>query len=189
MAKNNERIQEILKTEVDPVYKELAVKIQELDSKHVPHMLARMATPEQAKILNMIESPIEEIAQELNLDKETVEMNLQVMFERGLAHRGRTGWHLIRNFRGARDNIGSANSKYDDDLFFDLLSHREAEQRNDMIEQVTRGELPQVRQAMRVVPRWQAIKDVPGVLPCEDVREILKASAPIAVMNCPCKYI
>jgi hypothetical protein len=42
---------------------------------------------------------------------------------------------------------------------------------------------------MRVIPRWKAIKDLPGVLPCEDVREILKASAPITAMNCPCKKL
>jgi hypothetical protein len=27
----------------------------------------------------------------------------------------------------------------------------------------------------RVVPKWKTIKDIPGVMPCEDIREILKA--------------
>lgn len=189
MGKNDEKIEEILKTEVNPVYKELAVKLQEPDSIHMPHMLARLATLDQARVLNMIESPIEEIAGELSLDKETVERNLQVMFERGLAHHGKTGWHLIRNWRGARDTIASSNSRYDDDLFFDLTSAKEAQQRDDMIEQVINGELSHVRQAMRVIPRWRAIKDIPGVLPCEDVREIFRASAPIAIVHCPCKNI
>ncbi|UCH42468.1 MAG: hypothetical protein JSW16_06545, partial [Dehalococcoidales bacterium] len=101
MARDDEKVREILKTEVDPVYKELAAKVGEADSIHMPHMLARLVTLEQAKILNMIESPIEEIAEKLNLDKETVGKNLQVMMEKGLAHRGRTGWHLIRSWRGA----------------------------------------------------------------------------------------
>jgi Fe-S-cluster-containing hydrogenase component 2 len=42
---------------------------------------------------------------------------------------------------------------------------------------------------MRVLPRWKAIKDIPGVLPCEDVREVFKEAEPIAVLNCPCKKI
>jgi len=189
MAKNDEKVQEILKTEVDPVYKELAAKVGEADSIHMPHMLARLATLEQAKILNMIESPIEEITEKLSLDKETVENHLQVMSEKGLAHKGRTGWHLIRSWRGARDTVASSNSKYDDDLFFDLTSAKEAQQREDMVNQVVSGELSQVRQAMRVVPRWQTIKDIPGILPCEDVKGILEAATLIAVVHCPCKNI
>ena len=31
-----------------------------------------------------------------------------------------------------------------------------------------------VRQTQRVVPRYQAIKDIPGVMPCEDMRAIAK---------------
>jgi ferredoxin len=30
------------------------------------------------------------------------------------------------------------------------------------------------RPVQRVVPRWKAIKDIPGVMPCEDIRELLK---------------
>ena len=30
-------------------------------------------------------------------------------------------------------------------------------------------------QIFRVIPRWKAIKDIPGVMPCEDMREIVRA--------------
>jgi ferredoxin len=41
---------------------------------------------------------------------------------------------------------------------------------------------------MRVLPRWESIKDIEGVMPCEDVREIVK-QRPIAILGCPCKKI
>ena len=111
------------------------------------------------------------------------------MFERGLLHHGKTGWHLNRSWRAARDSVAGSNAKYDDDLFFDLLAHKELLQRNEVVDQIKRGEMETVRQGMRVVPRWESIKDMEGVLPCEDVREIAKASVPIAILECPCKKI
>jgi Pyruvate/2-oxoacid:ferredoxin oxidoreductase delta subunit len=41
---------------------------------------------------------------------------------------------------------------------------------------------------MRVVPAYRAIKDIPGVLPCEDFRQILRAQELIAVVPCSCRY-
>ncbi|MHA1606242.1 MAG: 4Fe-4S dicluster-binding protein [Candidatus Freyarchaeota archaeon] len=41
----------------------------------------------------------------------------------------------------------------------------------------------------RVVPAYKAIKDLPGVLPCEDIREILKANSKIAVVPCSCRTV
>ena len=189
MSRDDKKIQEVLKQELDPIYKELAVKLQEPDSVHMPHILARLATLQQARILLMVESPVEEIAEKLGVDKETVENDLQIMFEKGLAHHGRSGWHLTRSWRAARDSVAGSSPKYDDDLFFDLVSAKEVVQRNEQVEAVARGDIPAIRQAMRVLPRWKSIKDIPGVLPYEDVREVFKEAEPIAVLNCPCKKV
>ena len=40
----------------------------------------------------------------------------------------------------------------------------------------------------RIVPAWESIKDIPGTLPCEDFREILKAQRRIAIVPCSCRY-
>jgi NAD-dependent dihydropyrimidine dehydrogenase PreA subunit len=40
----------------------------------------------------------------------------------------------------------------------------------------------------RVLPRWKAIKDIPGVMPCEDLREILKHhEGRISSVRCICR--
>jgi len=42
----------------------------------------------------------------------------------------------------------------------------------------------------RVVPRWKAIKDIPGVMPSEDIREILKPEdGKLSASRCMCKQI
>jgi NAD-dependent dihydropyrimidine dehydrogenase PreA subunit len=40
----------------------------------------------------------------------------------------------------------------------------------------------------RIVPAYKAIKDLPGVLPCENYPELLKAQDLIAVTPCSCRY-
>ena len=53
---------------------------------------------------------------------------------------------------------------------------------------IKRGEkIPPVLKMSRVVPKWRTIKDIPGILPCEDAREILKSASLIVVHKCPCR--
>ncbi len=40
---------------------------------------------------------------------------------------------------------------------------------------------------MRIVPAYKAIKDLPGVAPHEDFRELLKAQERISLIPCPCR--
>ncbi|MEM1659504.1 MAG: 4Fe-4S dicluster-binding protein [Candidatus Jordarchaeales archaeon] len=41
----------------------------------------------------------------------------------------------------------------------------------------------------RVIPAYKAVKDSPDLLPCEDIREILKANSKIAVVPCSCRTV
>ena len=189
MGLDMDKMEAILSENVDPVYKSVATKMQEPDSTHLPHILARLANLQQARILDMIKSPPEDIAKTLGVDTDTVKKDLQVMYERGLLHKGSSGWHLNRSWPAARDSVGGSNAKYDDDTLFDLIAHKELMDRNVVIDQVKNGEIEKVRQGMRVIPRWASVKDIEDVLPCEDVKEILNASKPIAILDCPCKKI
>ena len=189
MPLNMDKIEEMIRKDVDPVYKSLAAKLQEPESKHMPHILARVANLRQARILDMLGSPPLEIAGTLGIEPELVEKDLQILFERGMLHRGRNGWHLNRSWRAARDSIAGSSSVYDDDVFFDLVAHKELTDRTALLDQIEKGKATNVRQGMRVIPRWASIKNIKGVLPCENVMEILRAAKPIAILDCPCKKI
>jgi len=54
---------------------------------------------------------------------------------------------------------------------------------DESVELIAGGEQPM----WRIIPRWKSIKDVPGVLPFEDPREILKSQEILALVHCPCK--
>jgi hypothetical protein len=180
MFRTEAKVQQMLKKNVDPVYRELSAKLKEPNSEIMPRLLEKMMNLEQAKIINALPASPADIAQQLNLDKATVDKHMQEMFEKGLLYPGKTGWHMTRSWAELHDSAGSANPKYDNDEFFDLAFAESDEQVKKRIDEVLKGEAKVIRQSMRVVPRWKSIKDIPGVLPCEDIRQIFAASNPIA---------
>lgn len=175
---------------VDPIFKELAAKVGKPNSETVPFLLAKLVNLEQAKILMELSASAETIAKKLNVEKSLIDNNMQELQEKGLVFPGKSGWHMTRSWGSLHDSAGSANiDKYPqnlDDEFFDLFQIATKEDKEQRVEDAVTGKAP-LRQSMRVVPRWKAIKDIPGVLPYEDIREILKKSDPIVLIPCACK--
>lgn len=175
--------------DIEPVYREIAGKITREENKALPKVIKKIANLEQAAILRELPNAVEAISNKLMLDQEMVEKHLQYLFERGLATPGRRGWNLVNHLVLVKDLVASANTKYDDIELFDLLKEMSLEGYDNLAERVKRGEkIPPVTQVMRVVPKWRSIKDIPGVLPVEDMREIFK-NPPIVVHNCPCRVV
>jgi DNA-binding transcriptional ArsR family regulator len=187
-------------TKIEPIYQEVAHKIYKDENKTLPKVLKKIANLRQAKIMRelpataeefnkkLAPTTAEEIAKKLGFKKATVEKDLQYLFERGLVNSGRNGYNIVfASLIGLKDGVASANAKYDDNEVFDLLVQMSLEYPKSLPGRIKRGEkIPPVRQAMRVVPKWRTIKDIPGVLPIEDVREIFKDNPPIVVHRCPC---
>ena len=176
-------------TKIDPIYQEVASKITKEENKALPRVVKMIANLRQAKIMRELPLTAEAIAQKLMLKKATVDKDLQYLYERGLVSPGRKGWYLVNNLVLVKDRCGSANHKYDDDKFFDLLREMSLESSDNLEERVKNGEKITVREGMRVVPKWRTIKDIPGILPIEDLREIFKVNPPIVVHNCPCRVV
>ncbi|MCJ7832767.1 MAG: hypothetical protein MUQ20_00075, partial [Deltaproteobacteria bacterium] len=175
---------------IEPIYREIAGKITKEENKTLPIVLKKIANLEQARILRELPNTVEVIAENLASDKSIVEKNLQYLYERGLVTPGRKGWNLVNHLVLLKDRVGSANPKYDDHELFDLLREISLENSDNLAERLKRGEkIPPIRQGMRVVPKWRSIKDIPGVLPIEDMRQIFKADSPIVVHNCPCRVV
>ncbi|MGA3084050.1 MAG: 4Fe-4S dicluster domain-containing protein [Thermodesulfobacteriota bacterium] len=175
---------------IGPIYQELAVKIGKPNLKNLPLLLAKLANPEEARILNALSASSEALAKQLNLNQEVVEKHLKALFEKGLVFQGKTGWHLTRTWGGLHDSAGSADVVKHKDVFdkafFKLLQATSEEDREQRIDDVLNNKAP-LRRSMRVIPRWKSIKNIPGLLPYEDIRQIFKASDPIALVPCACK--
>ena len=177
-------------SQIHPIYKELATKMNAPNNKALPKLLQKIANLEQARIASALPSTVENIASKLALDKEKVAKQLQYLFERGLVAPGRSGWNMINNIGIFKDRVASTNDKYDDDEVFDLARAMSLEDSKSLKGRIKRGEkIPSVRKIMRVVPKWRAIKDIPGILPIEDAREIFKNKPPIVVHKCPCRMV
>lgn len=189
MKRTRKNIEKMLKKEIAPEYRELAVKIKEPDSVIMPYVLEKLMNLEQAKILNALPDSPENIAKRLNLSQEVVDKHLQEMFEKGLLYPGRSGWHLTRSWGSLHDSAGSSNPKYDNDDFFDLAFAMSDEKVKKQINEVLTGQIKTIRQAMRVIPRWRSIDGIPGVLQNEDIREIFRGADPIVLLPCACKNI
>ena len=81
------------------------------------------------------------------------------------------------------------NTKFDKELgpeYFALWRQLLLEQRPERMKKRAEQKGPPIG---RIIPRWKSIKDIPGILPFEDVREILKAHGPLGVLHCSCKRI
>jgi len=173
---------------LDPIYLELAEKMNAKESKYIPLILAKLATPEQARLIRELPAPSEEIGRKLQMDKALVEKHLKEMMEKGLVVITKHGARMVRNTLQLHDS-GTNNPKYEKLLgneYLDLWAAYQLEEHFpaliDTLVGVDRGFA-----YSRIVPRWKSIEDVPGVLPCEDIREIMKSQEVIALVPCPCK--
>ena len=187
--RTNEKIKEMLNRPVDPVYRELAAKLQTPNSEIMPRVLERLMTLQQATILNSLPATPAEIAEKLKISQEIVDKEMQEMFEKGILFPGRSGWHMTRSWGALHDSTGSSDTKFLSDEFIDLAFVEHEEQIQGGIDKVLSGEEKTYRTGMRVVPRWRSIKDIPDILPIEDVRQILKSVDKIAVVDCACRKI
>ncbi len=173
---------------IEAVYQELAGKITKEDNKALPRVLKMIANLEQANILRELPNTVEAVAKKLALDEKKVSQDMQYLYERGLVSPGKKGWYLVNHIVLVKDNVASANPKYDDIELFDLMHEMSLENSDNLEERLKNGEKIPVVKVMRVVPKWKSIKDIPGILPIEDIREIFK-NPPIVVHNCPCRVV
>ena len=177
-------------SQIDSIYDKLAAKMIPPGSKRMPKLLQKIANLEQARIMYELPGTAENVANKLGLDKAQVEKQLQYLYERGVATPGRRGWNMVTRFGLMKDLVGSANPKYDDAEVFALTREISLEDSMNLAERLKKGEkIPPLMQIMRVVPKWRSIKDIPGVLPIEDTREIFKNVSPIVVHRCPCRIV
>ena len=171
---------------LDPVYKELAAKLGQGNSNTVPQILDRLANLEQARIVRELPAPSEEIAKRLHLDKAVVDGHLQELVEKGLVFPTKKGPQMARNVEQLHD-AALGNPKYDEQLggeYFDLFAEfMDREILDDMVKTYVSGDVPK----WRIIPRWKSIQNIPGTLPNEDIREILKSQETLALLHCPCK--
>lgn len=201
--------------EVEVEYQELAGRMNYDGSKYLPRILKKAFSLEQARLAldfeissqeiasllgiskNEVEGKaqqyqVEALSKKLNINKETVDQHIQYMFEVGFAFPTKRGWRWARTAEQAKDS--QSNPKYDEQLgdeYFDLW---EAFQKieaypTSYVQRIAAAESEGGPPRFRIIPARKSLKDVEGIVPEDNLEEVLKLYSTIAVEHCPCKRL
>ena len=155
-------------------------------------ILENLLTPEQAQIVASLPGTAEEVTEKTGLDLAMVKKELDNLFYAGVDF-PKGDYNDRQYFRFAR-SIGQFHDATQASRGRDVVKDRDFYRlwhdfvMNEWYPSVggLYAQLPQPRS--RIIPAYNAIKDLPDILPCEDIREIYKAQQRIAVVPCSCRY-
>jgi ferredoxin len=202
MDENVRKAEAMIKKVIDPIYKEVAKRVQAglENSKYFPWIMERLMNLDQARLVIALpdkdrENSLgrlevsEKFAGKLNLDKKTADSYVRQLYEKGLLFPTGKGPQLPRTMGQWLDTQNNFN--YDQELrdeYYALIGlFSDYELGPPREERIAQRIAAQLKGTSGIIPRWKAIKDIPGVLPGEDVRELLKAQDDFAVLHCACR--
>jgi Pyruvate/2-oxoacid:ferredoxin oxidoreductase delta subunit len=161
-------------------------------SKRLRTILEDLMTEEQARMVAALPGTPQEVAEKTSIEEDKVKEELEALFFNGVIF-PRGDFNNREYFRFAR-SIGQFHDATQATKQRDVVKDRKFyelwhdfvmnEWYPDMGKMIAASEQPR----SRIIPAYKAIKDLPGVLPYEDFREVIKAQDKIAVVPCSCRY-
>ncbi|UCD58270.1 MAG: winged helix-turn-helix transcriptional regulator, partial [Candidatus Hydrogenedentota bacterium] len=171
-------------------YTLLAEKHGYRDSPRYRRVLEYLLTPQQARLAVELPMPPEELAQKVGMDVAAVTKELDDLYDKGVIFpknfQTREHYRFARSIMQLHDATQSALSldPVKDHALYELWEEAcNVDWYPDVAAAFAQAEKPM----SRVIPAYQAIKDIPGVLPHENMREILQAQELIAICSCSCR--
>jgi len=176
----------------DDPYQTLMSNLRYPESSRLRAILENLLTSEQARIAAALPGTAAEVAQKTGIDPDTVEKALDDLFYAGVVF-PKGDFENREYYRFARA-IGQFHDASQASRGRDVVKDREFYQlwqdfvMNEWYPNMGKlyAQAPQPRS--RIVPAYNAIKDMPDILPSENIREIFKAQRRIAVVPCSCRY-
>lgn len=174
----------------EPVYVVLAARILDSDPFYSPRILKKLLTLEQAEIVRHLPASTDELARALGRDAQEVDRILSGLVKRGVLVRTGTGQIQLVPTMVHLQDYTTANPAFDSAGDEDLYEmHRALRTSRWYLERVA-ALMHGGGQRVCVLPRWRAIEHIPGVMPCEDLREVLKAyDGRLSTSRCGCRVI
>jgi len=176
------------------VYDRIATKCGCPGSSFIPTILSLATDLVEARaILEMPVSSIEELAAKLSMDKDATSRVIHRLYEKGLVlPRKKGGFRAFYSVTELKDTL-PANPKFDAEYgsrFFDLwdefFDSAEIRRYRDLLLATENRTKP----LMRLIPKWKAIKDVPGAMWFDDIRHLLLSCEDSLALNyCSCRRI
>lgn len=181
IEKQKMKVEEILGAplpELDPVYIEGAKVYMKMSPNTfiTPYLMSEVYTRDEMRMVSCLPAPAREVAEKTGFDEEFAEKTLSEMELMGkilasnVADPRVYSPHL--NMVAFRDSIGTGRIAHDMDWMPYIKAYKLMDEwiRVDYSPEAaaaTAGE-------MRVIPKWESIKDLPGVMYCENMRELIE---------------
>ncbi|MDD5288525.1 MAG: 4Fe-4S binding protein [Dehalococcoidales bacterium] len=178
----------------DDAYEVLMAKIGFPGSVRLRIIMEEMMTPDQAQMVAVLPGSAKDVAAKTGFNVGRVKSSLEELFYKGaVLPRGdfhnRTEYRWMRSIGQFHDSAMASETldiKKDRphfELWYDFVMNEMYPRFAERFLAASKGRRPWTR----IVPAWQSIKDLPGVLPCENFHEILKAQSRIATAPCSCR--
>ena len=163
-------------------------------SERYRRILEFLMTPRQAQLVQQLPMPPEELAQKEELPLETVTADLDELFLKGVVFprnfETRETYRFARNvmqLHDASESLWGLDSLYSEQqkqdlwrLWWDFVTEEWDPRRMPEL-----AKLP--APPIRIVPAYKAIKDIPGILPYEDMSAMVASASSISVVSCSCR--
>jgi ferredoxin len=180
--------------ELNPVYQKISAQLRGEDFEFLPRVLSLIMKPDQAEILlTLPAADVTEIATKLKRDPANVEKDVKELAEKGLVlYRKKGGLRSFYSLTELKDTTLS-NPKFDKEYghkFFDLWDEFFDSDEFARWWYTLPLDENQTIPLMRVIPKWQALQGVDGVLPCDDVSQMLKEKQDtLGINHCSCRRV
>jgi NAD-dependent dihydropyrimidine dehydrogenase PreA subunit len=156
-------------------------------------VLQFLMTPQQANLVAQLPMAPEELAAKEGLPVDEVKATLEELFKKGVIFP--RNFYTREHFRFARHitQIHDATESLDG---IDLYTDEQKKELWELWWDFVRNEwepqrMPELAAAksppLRIIPAWKAIKDIPGVLPAENMAAIIEEANLISVVSCSCR--
>lgn len=173
--------------ELEPEYYELGKEYGQGRPEVAPYMMKKIFSLDDARLALALPGTAEEVAEKMNMDTETVRDRLMHMVVRGKIVVDDKDVFARHTVLGNLKDWMYAQEKYDCEYDRNTAILMEAW---DYVGDAFFGLMPgTTRKYMRIIPKWESIKDVPGVMPCENMPEMLRNDENLAFTRCPCRAV
>lgn len=171
-------------------YTELAARHGYQNSIRYRRIMEYLMTEKQAEIANLLPMKYEEIAHRINQDKVMVKKEVEELFRKGVVF-ARDAQNLeessfalavvqFHDITMCTFDVDTTRDKKLFELWDDFCVN---EWDPDQVASWQNNAKPQGR----IVPAYKAVIDSPEILPCEDLRQIIKSARSICVTHCTCR--
>ena len=166
------------------------------DSARYRKVLEFLLTPRQAQMVALLPKSPEELARDLNMEVKAVKEELDKLYDKGIVFprdfNTREGYRFARSLTQLHDGTESIMSPLNRRLYSEAKEKEMFQLWEDFVRKDWEPQrMPQLakmeKPTSRIIPAYKAIKDIPGILPSENIREILKYQQTIAVVSCSCR--